>query len=64
MRFEPAGACTLPALTASLKSLTWRNPKNSRSEYRASISLTTHSNACAAFFGSVMIGVSRCGMPA
>ena len=31
--------------------------------YRCSISSTSQASAVAAFFGSVMIGVIRCGMP-
>ncbi len=62
-RSEPGGATISPDLTLRLKSSTCRTPQDARSSYRFSISLTTQASASAAFFGLVMIGVIRCGIP-
>ena len=52
-----------PVRTLRLKSSTWRTLFASMSWYRCSISSTSHASADAAFFGWVMMGVIRCGMP-
>ena len=63
MRSLPGGGTTFPARTALLKSSMCLNPNVERSSYRRSISRTTQVKASAAFFGLVIIGVIRCGIP-
>ena len=62
-RSEPSGVVISPDLTLRLKSLIWRTRVAFMSMYRCSISSTSQVSAAAAFFGWVMIGVMRCGMP-